>query len=264
MIIAESRISLNKQRTTIMSRDRLKISILKQKFATENNFTAADLKRFYESYAIVDSQETFRSRIYRLVKMGTLQRIGQGIYRLGQQTTFIPTITPLAKRVYGAIHENFPFASASIWHTSTLNEFMIQQPFIFHLIVEIEKDAAESVFYFMKEKFKNVYLNPGYEIYQNYIAGKKDSIIVKNLISESPIQDINNIMTPTIEKILVDIFCDKVIHVTFQGKEMRNIFENSFEKYTINLSTLSRYAHRRGKKEEMDAYIKRLNLGMTH
>lgn len=208
--------------------------------------------------------ETLRSRVHRLVKMGVLQRIGQGIYRLGQETIFIPNINPLTKRIYDVIHEKFPYAETCIWHTSTLNEFMIHQPGIFNLIVEVEKDASESIFYFIKEKHKNVYLNPGPEIFHNYIAGKKDAIIVKNLISESPVQDIYNVMTPTIEKILVDIYCDKAIFSTFQGKEMQNIFENSFEKYTVNLSTLHRYAFRRGKQEEIDAYIQRLKLGVIH
>ena len=237
---------------------------MKQAFTGANHFTAADVRRFYTHYELHVPDETLRSRVYRLVKMGVLQRIGQGIYRLGQETIFIPTITPLTKKIYTTIHEKFPYASTCIWHTSTLNEFMVHQPGIFNLIVEVEKDVSESIFYFIKEKQKNVYLNPGPEIFHNYIAGKKDAIIVKNLISESPVQDIYEVMTPTIEKILVDIYCDKVIYSTFQGKEMQNIFENAFEKYTVNLSTLHRYAFRRGKQEEIDAYIQRLKLGVIY
>lgn len=247
-----------------MSRDPLKISQLKQRFGKVNSFTAVDIRRFYISYELAISDETFRSRIHRLTKMGVLQRIGHGTYRLGEQMIFIPTITPLTKKIYDAIHTQFPYASTSIWHTSTLNEFMVHQPFKFNLIVEVEKDAAESVFYFIKEKFKNVYLNPNAEIYQNYIAGKTDSIIVKNMVSESPTQDIYNVMTSTIEKILVDIYCDKVIYAAFQGKEMQNIYRNVFNKYTVNVSTLSRYALRRGKKEEIDAYLERLELGIKN
>lgn len=84
------------------------------------------------------------------------------------------------------------------------------------------------------------------------------------MVSESPTQDIYNVMTPTIEKILVDIYCDKVIYAAFQGKEMQNIYRNVFNKYTVNLSTLSRYALRRGKKEEIDAYLERLELGIKN
>ncbi len=247
-----------------MSRDPLKISQLKQRFAGVNYFTATDLKKFYISYELAISDEGFRSRIHRLTKMGVLQRIGQGTYRIGEQMIFIPTITPLTKKIYTAIHKQFPYASTSIWHTSNLNEFMVHQPFVFNLIVEVEKDAAESVFYFIKETFKNVYLNPTAEIYQNYIAGKTNSIIVKSMVTESPVQDIYEVMTPTIEKILVDIYSDKVIYAAFQGKEMQHIFTNAFKKYTVNISTLYRYAHRRGKKEEMVAYVERLKLGLVH
>jgi hypothetical protein len=141
---------------------------------------------------------------------------------------------------------------------------MVHQPFKFNLIVEVEKDAAESVFHFLKEKYKNVYLNPNAETYQNYIAGKTDSIIVKSMVSESPMQEISPIITPTIEKILVDIYCDNVIYAAFQGREMQNIYRNVFKKYTVNVSTLFRYALRRGKKEEIETFVERLELRLKN
>lgn len=248
----------------IMLHDPLKIPQLKQQFSKVNYFTAEDLRAFYNSFKVLVSDETFRSRIYRLAKMGVLQRKGQGIYSLGTQPVFVSDINTQTKKIYETIHKQYPYAKTSIWHTITLNQFMIHQPFKYNFIVEVEKDAAESVFYFLQEKFKNVYLNPEESTFAKYISGTSDSIIVKNLISESPIHDINGVMTPTIEKILVDIFCDKTIYTAFQGKEMQNIFRNAFKEYDVKLSTLSRYAVRRGKKEEIDAYLRKLELGVKN
>jgi thioredoxin-related protein len=137
---------------------------------------------------------------------------------------------------------------------------MVHQPFSFNLIVEVEKDAAESIFHFIKEKFKNVYLNPNAETYKNYIAGNTDSIIVKSMITESPLQEIYSVHAPSIEKILVDIYCDTNIYSAFQGKEMQNIYRNAVNNYTVNLSTLARYALRRGKKEEIGNYLSHLGI----
>ena len=78
---------------------------------------------------------------------------------------------------------------------------------------------------------------------------------INNLVSEAPTQEIYGVKTATIEKILVDIFCDKIIYSTFQGNEMKNIFYNAFKDYTININTLLRYAQRRGKKSEIEQYI---------
>jgi hypothetical protein len=139
---------------------------------------------------------------------------------------------------------------------------MIHQPGKFNLLVEVEKEAVEPVYYFLKGKHEGVFVNPDERMYRDYISGERESIIVKMLISEAPIKKINNVNVPTLEKILVDIYCDTVIYSSFQGKEMQNIYAHSFEKYTINLNTLSRYAYRRNKKEEIFNYIKQLNLKM--
>jgi hypothetical protein len=60
----------------------------------------------------------------------------------------------------------------------------------------------------------------------------------------------------TIEKILVDIFCDDVIFSAQQGAEKRTIFKEAFAKYTINQNKMLRYADRRRKKEELNQYVK--------
>ncbi|MBX2965948.1 MAG: hypothetical protein KF845_07365 [Cyclobacteriaceae bacterium] len=65
--------------------------------------------------------------------------------------------------------------------------------------------------------------------------------------------------TATIEKMLVDIFCDDVIFSAQQGAEMRTIFKNAFDKYTINQSKMLRYADRRRKKEQLSQFVKTIS-----
>ena len=110
---------------------------------------------------------------------------------------------------------------------------MIHQPGKFYFLVEVEKESMESVFYFLKENEFHVYLNPDNDIINKYVSSEKDAVIVKLLISEAPVQDIKDITTITIEKILVDIFCDDIIFSAQQGPEMNNIFREAFRKYTV-------------------------------
>lgn len=72
-------------------------------------------------------------------------------------------------------------------------------------------------------------------------------------------QNINGVKTATIEKILVDIFCDEVIFSAQQGAEKRTIFEGAFAKYTINQNKMLRYADRRRKKDELNQFVKSIS-----
>lgn len=126
-------------------------------------------------------------------------------------------------------------------------------------LIEVERDSIESVFHFLKTSRYNVFIEPSQEMFDNYILGENKVIIVKSLISEAPVQNITNLNTVTLEKMLVDIFCDKSIFSAYQGNEMKTIFTNAYSKYTVNENKLFRYANRRGQKEKLQDYIKLIN-----
>src|SRR5690606_28333090 len=158
----------------------------------------------------------------------------------------------------------FPYANLCVWNSSILNEFMQHQPHRFFLLVETDKETTNSVFYFLREIKKSDFIEPTSDILEKYIINEKDIFIVKSLISEAPTQNINGVETATIEKILVDIFCDDVIFSAQQGAEMRNIFKEVFAKYTINQSKMLRYADRRRKKEELNQFVKQFQIYGTN
>ncbi|MCO5232354.1 MAG: hypothetical protein M9888_01305 [Chitinophagales bacterium] len=131
-------------------------------------------------------------------------------------------------------------------------------------MVETDKETTNSAFYFLREIKKSVFIEPTSDILEKYILNEKETFIIKPIISEAPTQNINGIETITIEKVLVDIFCDDVIFSTQQGEEIRMIFKNAFEKYTINQSKMLRYADRRRKKEELSQFIKTISNLWQH
>jgi len=194
--------------------------------------------------------------VYSLVQEEVLQRIGRGKFTLGKGRKYMPEISSLTKSIYKKLKAEFPYASFCVWNTSVLNEFMQHQPNRFFLLVETDKEITNSAFFFLREIKKSVFIDPTNDILEKYIVNKKEVVIVKSLISEAPTQKLNNVETATIEKILVDIFCDDVIFSAQQGAEKRTIFEEAFAKYTINQNKMLRYADRRRKKEELNQYVK--------
>ena len=126
----------------------------------------------------------------------------------------------------------------------------------FYNFVEVEKGATEAVFYALKERNIAVFLMPNQEILDKYIPENKDVYIVRQLVSEAPTQNIDGINTVTLEKMLVDIFCDETLFAAQQGAEMRTIFNEALSKYTVNRNKMLRYANRRKKKESFENYLK--------
>jgi len=225
----------------------LDIHTLKQYFENKELITFQDIENYYRTSEPTAPYSTINWRIYKLVQLGMLQRIGKGLYQLGKATIFVPPINSKMQKIETFLQKRFPFAQYCQWDLSRMNSFL------HHLInfnvsfVDVEKDAVDSVYYALKEQFPKVMavqnLYEGLPEFNNYI-------IVRPLVTEAPIQKTGKIHTATLEKILVDLAVDKEF-MSFQGSEIYAVFESAMEKYTINQNTLLRYAARKNKKEEI-------------
>jgi len=233
----------------------LNLDDLTKHFKDKNVIEISNIADFYR---ITDEQiklSTIRWRVHTLVQKGILQRVGRGKFCFGKTTIYVPEISPKLKSTYNIISKNFPFSRACVWHTSVFNEFMQHQIGKFYYLVEVEKDALEAIFYYLKEKNLSVFLNPNQEVLDKYIPDNRDIYIVKTLVSEAPTQQIGKNCTVSIEKILVDIFCDETLFAAQQGAEMRTIFNEAMAKYTINQNKMLRYADRRKRKNDFNNYL---------
>lgn len=198
---------------------------------------------------------TVNWRIYNLVQLGVLNRIGRGKFVIGEGRLYIPEISSKIKSIHSKLNKEFPYLKICIWNTSSFNEFMIHQPGRFYILIEVEKEATQSVFFFLKENKYSVFVEPTKELIEKYIPYEKETLIVKALVSEAPVQMINKVSIPTLEKMLVDIFCDDLIFAAQQGAEMRTIFQEAIDKYVINENRMLRYADRRRKKDNFRKYL---------
>lgn len=148
------------------------------------------------------------------------------------------------------ISSNFPYIDYCLWELSEINQFL-QHLINFNIIfLDIEKDDIDSAYYTLKENKTKVFRAKGMV---DELSDYSGYVCIRPLVTESPINR-NKINTAKLEKILVDLYCDKEF-ISFQGNERFHIFSNAFNRYTINESTLLRYANRKEKKDEITKLI---------
>lgn len=242
-----------------MANETLKIEEFRNRFKNESAFGNQDIDQFYKQFETDIKPMTVNWRVFTLVQMGFLQRIGRGRFKLGEGKNYLPEVFPGMKSIYKKVRREFPFLNICIWNTSSLNEFMIHQPGKFYYLLEVEKEAAESVFYFLRNTKFAVFLEPNKDILGKYLPEEKEVMIVKSLVTEAPLLTVEKINTASIEKMLVDVFCDEIIFSAQQGSEMRTIFDAALTKYTVNQSKMLRYADRRGKKDRLIRFMNTLD-----
>jgi DNA-binding Lrp family transcriptional regulator len=234
---------------------KLQIEKLNHYFKERSVFDTTDIAEFYLRTERDLNPTTINWRIHKLVQSGILKRLGRGTFSLGEEKKFYPEISTTIQSLFKKLKKEFSYTNFCIWNTSTINEFMQHQPVRFFILVEVEKGMINSVYYFLKEIKKVVYIEPTSDMFEKYIVYENNVIILTPIVSEAPTQKVNNVVTITIEKMLVDIYCDEVTFMAQQGAEMRTIFTEAFSKYTINRSKLLRYAARRGKNAELSTYL---------
>jgi hypothetical protein len=226
--------------------------ILTKHFSQEGTFSVADIFRFYSKQNPNVPQTTVNWRIYDLVQSGVIQRVGRGVYRLGKSNPFKMDLSPQLKKTVRYIKKEFPYINFCVWELAVINLFSHNLINFNLLFVDVERDAVDAVYYRMKEKQKNVV-----NIRKTYddIVDLAGNVCIRPLVSHAPIQKQEQISVASLEKILVDLATDKEFF-PFQGNEIFSIYENAFEKYTLNESSMLRYAARKEKRTNITEIIK--------
>lgn len=124
-----------------------------------------------------------------------------------------------------------------------------------NLIVEVPKRMCERVRTALKKQFQDVALiRNAYPMMEDL----HDFILVKPLVSESPVFEDRGVSVPELEKRLVDHDSDKE-YAAISDNDVQLEFQRAFELYPVNTSRLLRYAGRKGKKEEILSRLERID-----
>lgn len=216
-----------------------------------------DFVTWFESAHPGGSVRSIDTELRQMVAAGVLERTGYGRFRLHSDVKppYIPVVSPEMKTLFSGIKERYPYAGFCIWQAREVSSFMQHVPSVDVLILETDRTAAEAVYEDVREMAsgRTVLLRPTEKEYRLYASGAP-SLLVKDLISEAPVMQVDGVATATLEKILVDVTIAPEFEFA-RGAELFTIFENADQMYRIGKKTMLRYASRRGKKEEIEKLI---------
>ena len=239
-------------------KERLKSTELHNAFSASGKISRSALKQFYQRNEPTLKETTFRWMLYELKKQNILLPLDRGVYKLYDGPVlpdYVPQLSKNLQLLHRKITAQFPYVNFCLWESGCLNEFLLHQVGKSLLIVEVEAEATEAVFYHLKENRRNVYLAPTLQEMERYVYSSADSIVIKKLVSQSPLLYLKEIPTSKLEKILVDVFADKEFFYPYQGNEQIILFQNAFARYRLSLKTLYRYAQRRKCRPQLEAYL---------
>ena len=221
---------------------------IKKQFSTDKLIKRNELYSFIKETYLPDLIEiTFRWYVHKLKKSGLLVPVKRGVYRIGGSgKIYVPFIEKKHQKLYKDIVAAFSDIVFCIWSTNWFNDFSIHLAMKNIIIIETEKDLVFPVFYLLKDKgYSDIFVNPDKKVVENYIFECNEAVAVKPIVTKSPLQNVNNVAVPKLEKMLVDLIAEKNLTLPFQGNEAITIFKNAFDKNQINISTLLNYAKRR-------------------
>lgn len=226
-------------------------------FTGREIFSRDELFSFFKQYEPNLKEGTFGWRIYDLKQKHIIKDVKKGFYTLEQKQPFRPVPDAMIDQLSNFLQNSFLFHFYNVWTTAWLNELIELQATSFLYILEVDKDSMNEVFFALKDKgrFQNLFLKPDKRVIETYISELSEAIIIEPMITRAPVFKTKNIIFPTLEKILVDLYCDKELFFAYQGYQLVNIFEASMEKYLINYSRLFNYAKRRKREEALKSFL---------
>lgn len=199
---------------------------------------------------------SFKWIVSRLVEEELIYRVDYDSYSQSKNASgiYVPMYSEDAKKIRQEIDEEYPLADFCIFETYLLNEFLNHQIANNTIVVQMEKELGGFLFDFLQEKYKGrVLYKPDNESLQRYWS--VNCIIIVDRISEAP-KDRQNPHNIIIEKLLVDIFAEKVIRNLFSPSEYTDMVEMIMERYHVDNKKMLRYAKRRNAVEKISKYLK--------
>ncbi len=224
-------------------------------FRMREYFTAEELLLFWRKRDKDLNNNAFYRRVNRLKQENNLNEIYRNVYKFSNKPNFNPSKEKILKKIVTTFTKEYTEIDYCIWQTSWLHQFMIHQPARHFTIFETEKDVVESVFFLLKSTKWQVFINADNILINNLSMDDKEVIVVKSMISRSPTLIQEQISIPSLEKILIDVFCDSKLFSSYSGQELSNIYKYAQKKYQINYTRLLYYAKRRNKKSEVIEFL---------
>ena len=181
---------------------------------------------------------TVYSKIRSLMQRGVLSQTGHGKYMAVQKPKYEVPVTDWMREV---------------------NEYLVDQcEGVNHcvsqrgkkLLVEVARTDMAKVEECLKQKYQKVVRKKEAD---RFPAPLEDYILVGVLVSDTPLEEEDGCLVPSIEKELVDSLCSS------DKAQAGPDFQRAMEVYPVNVDRMRRYAARRGVSEELSDRLAALN-----
>lgn len=203
-------------------------------------------------------RNTLSWHLSNLCKLGKLRRIGRGLYSTQTKTAYSIKASKKVRSLYRSLHKDFPFADFCLYDGPLLTPLLHDLSPNSTIYIETNRDVMESVFNHLGQKYQGrLFLAPTKEITSKYIDLAQENIIIKPLITESPLTEDDGVPMPTLEKILVDTRVDADFFY-LHGYENLEMLRTAITHYDVNQTRLLRYADRRNEKENIIKDLKEI------
>ena len=124
--------------------------------------------------------------LFKLVNENALVRTGRGMYAKVMKQSFVPKLIGEVREIYDSLLVNFPFAKFCVYQgdiIATLQHHLSSNRVVY---VETDRDSAETVFNFLKDGNRDVYLRPDKDMIYRYVDMDSRVFIVKILYQKLP------------------------------------------------------------------------------
>ena len=197
------------------------------------------------------ARNTLSWHLSNLCRRGKLKRIGRGIYTAHISNTFQVKANAKARSLFKVLSKQFPLADFCVYGGGVITPLLHDLTPNNSIYIETNREVTESVFNVLLPKYKGrIFLSPTKKIATTYIDFSRENIIVKPLITESPLMLDGKVPVPTIEKLLVDTRVDADFYF-LHGYENLEMLRTAITHYDVNQTRLLRYADRRNEKESI-------------
>lgn len=214
----------------------------------KEGFSKQDFVReMSSSYGLTSSQISYNLK--KLLSLGIIVRSGWGQYSFSQKRIYNYEYSMAAIDVVNKLCQEYETLNFQIFELRQLNEFINHQIAHNTIFVYIENDLVNFAFDTLWNMNPGkVLLKPNLEQYYRYKL--ENEIVVGRLPSETP-KGYREPWKSRLEKIIVDVFTDKIVSNIVPEGEKEAILDGAFQEYLLDKGTMLRYAKRKGAERKM-------------
>ena len=205
-------------------------------------------------------ESSFHWAISGMLRSGSIVKTGYNEYRIPdgrEKKEYNPFYSDVSSVLLKQVSEKYPLVSFTVFETALMNDFLnhlVAQNTVF---LQVEKEYSIFVFRYLQDLgYTGLMYKPSKADFSLY--WKADCIVVTDLISEAPVRE-SSPHEICLEKLLVDMYCDKLILSTYSQAEYPEVLREAMNKWLVEKPKLLRYARRRGKGEEISRILEEIS-----